>query len=184
MGSHRASVGSPSSNDDSIDLTLKSFRLWAAQVDSKHERIIFTVNDNEPGGVLSRTRMWKAYYGFLSGLLQHDVPYPPSSDVSSRVEQAIELRRVETNYENELLRTIHFPDATESNQLVEDWVEQVMHNWEVLCGPDWRDDELGEGGQNAVGRNVLDVSLPSSPSYFRAVYKRSSCNHLLFQHTH
>jgi hypothetical protein len=34
----------------------------------------------------------------------------------------------------------------------------VISNWEVLCGPEWQDSDLGEGGQNAVSRNVLDVS--------------------------
>jgi hypothetical protein len=60
--------------------------------------------------------------------------------------------------ENILLRTVKFPRAHVQNHLVEEWVEQVIRNWEVLCGPEWCDDDLGEGGQDGVSRNVLDVS--------------------------
>ncbi|KAJ6155587.1 Tetratricopeptide-like helical, partial [Penicillium chermesinum] len=47
--------------------------------------------------------------------------------------------------------------AINSNSPVEAWVEQVIGNWQILCGPYWHDQDLGEGGQNAVGRNVLDI---------------------------
>jgi hypothetical protein len=51
-----------------------------------------------------------------------------------------------------------FPTASSQDSQVEEWVEQVISNWQVLCGPEWQDSDLGEGGQNAVGRNVLEVS--------------------------
>jgi len=74
--------------------------------------------------------------------------------------QRAELKRVETTYEGLMLEEIRFPKADEVDEEVEEWVEQVMRNWRVFCGPTWYDEELGEGGQEAAGRNVLDVSLP------------------------
>lgn len=69
-----------------------------------------------------------------------------------------EMRRVEAICENNILRDVKFPTANSGSEEVEEWVEQVIMNWEVLCGPHWRDDDLGEGGQSSYGRNVLDVS--------------------------
>jgi hypothetical protein len=81
------------------------------------------------------------------------------NDGPDRPQLASELRRIEAICENNLLRDVKFPTASSSNSEVEEWVEQVISNWEVLCGPHWQDQDLGEGGQNTVGRNVLDVSV-------------------------
>jgi hypothetical protein len=81
------------------------------------------------------------------------------NDGPDRPQLASELRRIEAICENNLLREVKFPTASSSNSEVEEWVEQVIGNWEVLCGPHWQDQDLGEGGQNTVGRNVLDVSV-------------------------
>jgi hypothetical protein len=83
---------------------------------------------------------------------------PPVDGIAERPQFASELRRIESICENNLLREAKFPTAQANNSQVEEWVEQVISNWEVLCGPHWQDQDLGEGGQNAVGRNVLDVS--------------------------
>jgi hypothetical protein len=80
------------------------------------------------------------------------------NDGPERPQLAGELRRIEAICENNLLREVKFPTASSNNSEVEEWVEQVIRNWEVLCGPHWQDQDLGEGGQNTVGRNVLDVS--------------------------
>jgi hypothetical protein len=85
--------------------------------------------------------------------------YFPPSNGASRNQLAEELRRVETVCESALLREIRFPTANASNPQVEVWVEEVIHNWEVLCGPSWQDNDFGEGGQSAIGHNVLDVSI-------------------------
>jgi hypothetical protein len=66
---------------------------------------------------------------------------------------------VEAIYEGLILKDTHFPKACENNDEIEQWIEAVMSNWRILCGPSWRDEELGEGGKGAVGRGVLDVSV-------------------------
>ena len=100
---------------------------------------------------------WKSYYDLLSATLQHDLAYVPPASGPERQQLAAEIRRVESMYESSLLRETRFPTAYAESTQIEDWVEQVITNWEILCGPQWTDEDLGEGGQNAVGRNVLDV---------------------------
>ncbi|KJK64287.1 hypothetical protein P875_00138276 [Aspergillus parasiticus SU-1] len=100
---------------------------------------------------------WKSYYDLLSATLQHDLAYVPPASGPERQQLAAEIRRVESMYESSLLRETKFPTAYAENTQIEDWVEQVITNWEILCGPQWTDEDLGEGGQNAVGRNVLDI---------------------------
>lgn len=113
---------------------------------------------------------WKAYYDTLSTTIRYNLPYdadtvPAASEksaldshTSARLQQRAELKRVETIYENLLIKETHFPKASESNHEVEVWVESVIANWRALCGPSWFDEELGEGGKEGVGRSVLDVS--------------------------
>ncbi|KAE8164192.1 hypothetical protein BDV40DRAFT_120029 [Aspergillus tamarii] len=100
---------------------------------------------------------WKSYYDLLSATLQHDLAYVPPASGPERQQLAAEIRRVESMYESSLLRETRFPTAYAESTQIEDWVEQVITNWEILCGPQWTDEDLGEGGQNAVGRNVLDI---------------------------
>jgi hypothetical protein len=56
-----------------------------------------------------------------------------------------------------MLEEIRFPKADEINEEVEEWVETVIGNWRIFCGGTWGDDDLGEGGKEAVARNVLEV---------------------------
>lgn len=145
-------------DDTHVETALKAFRLWSA-----HPSVKQWVSSNgshaegtaEPA---SKARVWKSYYDLLTNLVQHDLPYLPPTSGPERPLLANEIRRVESICENNLLREVKFPTANARSPQVEDWVEQVIQNWEVLCGPHWRDEDLGEGGQNAVGRNVLDVS--------------------------
>ncbi|KAI9041654.1 putative filamentation protein (Rhf1) [Aspergillus affinis] len=106
---------------------------------------------------ISKSAIWKSYYGLLSAILVHELEYYPPANGSARPQLSSELRRVESLCESNLLREAKFPTADSQNTQVEDWVEQVIQNWEILCGSGWTDDDLGEGGQNAVGRNVLDI---------------------------
>jgi hypothetical protein len=113
---------------------------------------------------------WKAYYDTLSTTIRYNLPYDADTvaaasekstlddHTSARLQQRSELKRVETIYENLLIKETHFPKASESNHEVEVWVESVIANWRVLCGPSWADEELGQGGKEGVGRGVLDVS--------------------------
>jgi hypothetical protein len=66
---------------------------------------------------------------------------------------------VESSMEAKLLDETRFPRANERNERVEKWIDAVMQNWRIMCGPTWQEAELGEGGKNALARGVLDVSL-------------------------
>ena len=159
MASEEAIRNSPSSNPRHVEIALRLFRLWSGHPAVKQglapSEIPYSDSIDQP----SRTSIWKAYYAFLTVVLQDGLPYTAPSNGPPRPQLASELRRVESICEGNLLREIKFPTASSDNSQVEDWVEQVIRNWEVLCGPRWQDEDLGEGGQNAVGRNVLDVRM-------------------------
>lgn len=113
---------------------------------------------------ISRHAVWQIYYRIISSELAN--PQQPSS--TSRSSQASELRAVESAYEAAFLRNRKFPKATESNAPVEEWVEQVIQNWWILCGPEWHESDLGEGGRNAVTRNVLDILYRAATKTFHS----------------
>lgn len=158
MASETATKSSPQPNMRHVEIALRLFRLWAALPAVKQGLASPQILCTDASGSLSRTTIWKSYYGFLTTVLQDDLYYAPIHDGPARPQLASELRRIETICENNLLREVMFPIASSNNYQIEEWVEQVIKNWEVLCGPHWQDQDLGEGGQNAVGRNVLDVS--------------------------
>jgi hypothetical protein len=118
-----------------------------------------------------------AYYDTLSYILRNGLVYSPSYSESTplivtsrfgisdedflkvRLRQRTELKMVESSMEIKLLEETRFPKANERNERVEKWIDTVMQNWRIMCGPTWQDAELGEGGKNALARGVLDVSL-------------------------
>jgi predicted DNA-binding transcriptional regulator AlpA len=118
-----------------------------------------------------RRLAWKAYYDSLSTILRNNLAYHPESALSTsekpplqnqasiRLRQRAELKRVETVYEGLLIKETQFPKASETTPEMEVWVDSVMDNWRLLCGPTWSNDDLGEGGKEGVARSVLDVSL-------------------------
>lgn len=155
--------------DEFVDPTeaLHAYRFWAKYWESNAK------TTGTEGSIAARYRRlaWKAYYDTLSTILQHSLPYHAESallDASekislqryfdTRLQQRAELKRVETVYESLLLTETQFPKASESNQEIEAWTDAVIHNWRYLCSPTWSDQDLGEGGKEAVGRGVLDVS--------------------------
>jgi hypothetical protein len=157
LASEEASKNTPYSDPEHVDIALRLLRLWAAHPSVKQGNP--TKSSNADGsGQVSRSSVWTAYYGFLTIVLQDGLIYTGPNDGPERPQLASELRRVESICEANLLREVKFPTASSQNNQVEEWVEQVISNWEVLCGPEWQDSDLGEGGQNAVSRNVLDVS--------------------------
>ena len=147
------------------------FRAWARFWEGRPSQGFLKIDGSESQDGPPRRLVWRAYYDSLSMLLQQNTPYPPFSDLSTssqsssssslpsnlRIQQSVELKRVEATYEGFLLREIPFPKAHEANVEIERWVSQVMTNWRILCGPSWRDEELEQGGQEATGRRVLDV---------------------------
>ncbi|OGE57223.1 hypothetical protein PENARI_c002G08433 [Penicillium arizonense] len=156
LASEEASKNTPYSDPEHVDIALRLLRLWAAHPSVKQGNP--TKSSNADGsGQVSRSSVWTAYYGFLTIVLQDGLIYTGPNDGPDRPQLASELRRVESICEGNLLREVKFPTASSQNNQVEEWVEQVISNWEVLCGPEWRDSDLGEGGQNAVSRNVLDI---------------------------
>ena len=149
----------------SASFRLQAFRHWAVLA-VKNQDISPTLYGNAPGH-LSKLEMWRAYYRFMSSILQNK--HGTAEHVSfGRSDLAIELRRVETSYENELLRNVPFPKATESNAVVEGWVEEFVRNWQLLCGPGWSESDLGEGGRNSYGRNILDMLYRAATKSFHS----------------
>jgi hypothetical protein len=151
---------------------LATYRSWARYSDA---------TSKSGGSELStaadhRRRAWKAYYDTLSRILRHGLPYEPESlpatsekpplhtQTSSRLRQRAELKRVETVYEGLLIKETQFPKASEINHEMEAWVDSVMDNWRLLCGPTWTDSDLGEGGKEGIARSVLDVSAMTADS--------------------
>lgn len=150
----------------SIETTLELFRTWASIATRSKEIPAGRYGNNAAHS--GRLSIWRAYYKLVSANLIQDVTNSIDHSSATRMKQAAELRRVETLYETELLRTTRFPKATESNVDVEEWVEQVIQNWSILCGPDWHDHELGAGGRDGVGRNVLDILYRAASRTFHS----------------
>ncbi|RDI79886.1 putative sterigmatocystin biosynthesis monooxygenase [Venturia inaequalis] len=123
----------------------------------------------------SRWDVWMAYYETLSEILRIGYCYSPTytekkpqilftreplSDeeyLRVRLRQRAELKKVESSIEAKLLEETRFPKANERNSRVERWVDAVVQNWRIMCGPSWQDEELGEGGKNAIARGILDI---------------------------
>ncbi|PCH02586.1 Tetratricopeptide-like helical [Penicillium occitanis (nom. inval.)] len=157
--------------DFEIETALKAFRLWSGHPHIKGRDIAASQRAIQSGSSHhsdSQSSIWMAYYRLLSMILQYGLSYFPPSSVSPRRQLATEIRRVEAVCESVLLRETKFPLASDSNPQVEAWTEDVISNWEVLCGPSWRDDDLGEGGQDAISRNVLDILYRASTKTYHS----------------
>ncbi|KAJ5099786.1 hypothetical protein N7532_006787 [Penicillium argentinense] len=147
IATEAATNNTPYSDPRHVEIALRLFRLWAALPAVKQGNAPNKAAFADNSGALSRPVIWKAYYGFLTTVLQDDLIYtPPIEAIPERPQLASELRRIESICENNLLREVKFPTASSNNSQVEEWVEQVISNWEVLCGPHWQDQDLGEGG--------------------------------------
>lgn len=150
------------SDSISADEKLKALRLWSTLTSRTQEVSPSTYGNTKSH--ISRSSVWQIYYHIVSA----DLTKFQRPSTISRSTQASELRTVESAYETNFLRNRRFPKATESNAPVEEWVEQVIRNWQVLCGPDWRESDLGEGGRNSVTRNVLDVLYRAATKTFHS----------------
>jgi hypothetical protein len=140
-----------------VRVALSLFRAWSSHPAVKpgaSPHGSHTESSSEP---VPKSSIWKSYYDLLSAILQHGLPYNAPTGSPERPQLADELRRVEAICEANLLRDVKFPTTDSGNKKIEVWVEQVIRNWKELCGPHWHDEELGAGGQHAIGKNVLDV---------------------------
>ena len=151
--------------------TLTGFRSWA--------RFWEVQTSTPPGGralaaEVPRRQVWREYYVTLSDLLQQELPFPTTAltvayaETSTRLQQRAELKRVEARYEALLLSEVQFPKADQESEEIEDFVEIVMQNWRVLCGSSWKEQDLGEGGAEAVSRGVLDILYRAATKTFHS----------------
>lgn len=147
----------PYSDSAHAGIALQLLRLWAAHPAVKQGSSATNPSNVDSFSLAPRASVWAAYYRFLTAVLQSGLTYTGPNDGPDRPQLCSELRRVETIYERNLLSEVMFPTASSQNSQVEEWVEQVIRNWQVLCGPEWQDSDVGEGGQNAVGRGVLEI---------------------------
>ncbi|KAI9374920.1 hypothetical protein BJX61DRAFT_495969 [Aspergillus egyptiacus] len=144
-------------SDELVRSALRLFRAWSSHPAARSEALSHLPGTESISDPATKLSSWKLYYDLLSAVLQNNLPYPAPSDGPERPQLAEELRRVEAICEANLLRDVKFPTANSNNKIVEAWVEQVVKNWQELCGPQWHDEELGEGGQHAVGKAVLEI---------------------------
>ncbi|KAL8887812.1 MAG: hypothetical protein Q9215_004673 [Flavoplaca cf. flavocitrina] len=144
-----------------------------------------------------RRRVWQLYYNALSTILQQGLPYPPlghepptsaqttnsrnaKSSADLKLQQSLELRRVENIYEDVLLKEVPFPKANEANVEVESWTDQVVANWRVISNSSWQNEDLGKGGKEAMTRNVLAILYRAAT---RTFHSTRVLRHLFTVHT-
>lgn len=149
-----------------INLTLQVFRLWANRVRRKQDPV--AVNTSQEADLVHTETVWRVYYRFLSRLLQNGTTHSSSGPLPPKLEQFTELKRVETVYENNVLRKTRFPKANETNREIENWVEEAFQNWLIFSGSEWQDEDLGQGGRNAVGHNMLDILYRAASKSFHS----------------
>lgn len=153
--SSSALVASPS--------VLVPFRAWASFSESEPDYGGSSRPQNEM--LTCRRRIWRAYYNALSIIVQQlcststdFIAYGRRLGFSSKAAQNEELRKVETTYEEILLKEVGFPEANKANVEVETWTDQVMTNWSIISAPESLDEDLERGGRIGVSGRILDVS--------------------------
>ncbi|KAL9033992.1 MAG: hypothetical protein Q9180_005651, partial [Flavoplaca navasiana] len=179
--------------------TLAPFRAWAELpwTDSAQSG----GNIGQPASSITlrtstRRRVWQLYYNALSAILQRGLPYPPvghepstsaqtntgnvESSAGLKLQQSLELRRVENIYEDILLKEVPFPKADEANAEVESWTDQVVANWRVISNSSWQNEDLGKGGKEAMTRNVLAILYRAAT---RTFHSTRVLRHLFTVHT-
>ena len=130
---------------------LAPFRAYANHWDSKTTARI--------GAAAQSSKVWRAYYDVLSVILQAGMVQPI---FQSKLQQSKELKSVEKTYETILLKEVSFPRADQASTLIENWVDQVMANWRMMCSSTWRDEDLQGDSKAALGHGVLDVGSLST----------------------
>ncbi|KAL8819055.1 MAG: hypothetical protein Q9223_002433 [Gallowayella weberi] len=175
------------------------FRAWAELPSANTSRIgnISQSGMASKSRSMPRRRVWRLYYDTLSAILQEDLPYPANVRGTSttaqemstdnvnavdnlKLQQGIELRRVETIYEEILLKELPFPMASETSVEVESWIDQLMANWRVVSGPSWQNQDHGRGGKEAMTRNVLAFLYRAAT---RTFHSTRIMRHLFTVHT-
>jgi cargo-transport protein YPP1 len=152
--------------------TLSAFRAWYSFWETSQ-------TSSPPGGFaaysnISRRQIWKEYYITLSTILQQGLDFPVTSVAtayggpSTRSQQEVELQRVESKYEDLLLREVQFPRADQNNDEVEQWADLVVQNWRVLCGSSWLEGDQDQSRKEAMSRRVLDILYRAATKTFHS----------------
>ena len=152
---------------------LAAYRSWAEHREKRQRNGVTSIPQDDQVPSATPRSMWKAYYDLLSTVLQYGYTYPPKSspligqesDPAGKGDQqslGAELRRIEEVYEQFVLKENTFPEASVINHDVDDWTDQVMLNWSVLCNPHWQGEGFGAVEQIAASRHVLAVSITLS----------------------
>ncbi|KAI5205808.1 hypothetical protein E4T39_02789 [Aureobasidium subglaciale] len=166
-------------------------RIWSGDSSSRTTAPSYSLGPHD----ISNKDVWALYYNFLSFVLASDLIYTSSNEspltihdsaylssdlAKARLRQRSELKQVESAYESLLLYKTKFPQASQSNQEVELWANSVISNWSILCGPKWREIDLGEGGKATVGRSTLDILYRAATKTFHSTI---ILRHLFVVHT-
>lgn len=154
---------------------LTPFRVWARLFDYRPTNTQPLSPAGDQSSAHWRRGVWRSYYETLSNILQRGMIYTqqsgnPESEfyespdsmneqdyLNARTQQRAELKRVEWVYESILLKETRFPEASQSNEEIEKWIELVVRNWRTFCGPLWEDEALGDESKASIGAYVLEV---------------------------
>ncbi|KAH0287130.1 hypothetical protein M436DRAFT_80050 [Aureobasidium namibiae CBS 147.97] len=162
---------------------LVSYRAWARNWTGDSASKIAAPSYSLGPYDVSNKDVWAMYYNFLSFVLSTDLVYTNSAEsplaihnpnhatsdlVKMRLRQRSELKQVEAAYESVLLYKTKFPQANQTNEEVEQWTNSVIANWSILCGPRWREIDLGEGGKAVVSRSTLDILYRAATKTFHS----------------
>lgn len=154
-----------------------SFRVWAQFWEASSHRPPKVSNFSSDRGDVSQRLVWQSYYDTLSTSIrmQSNIPLSRKGDQTLNRQaapydtkifsekkslQCTELKQVQSIYENFLLSELGFPKANEATPEIEIWADQLVHNWKIICGPTWRNEDHLDGGKEATTRLVLEVCKP------------------------
>lgn len=170
----------------SIDTLTDALRAFSAWNDfwQRGDSATTRVDDGSSLIDVPRRQVWRAYYDLLSIILQCGHTYYIASNAriyigpldavtedlvtTAKQRQRADLKRVESTYESLLVQETQFPKASQTNLEVEEWIEQAMKNWRIICGFGWTDAELGQGGKQGVSRNMLDILYRAATKTFHS----------------
>ncbi|KAI5285366.1 hypothetical protein KEM54_000625 [Ascosphaera aggregata] len=155
--------------EEDVEYCLQAFRSWASHSEVKRQDPLTDAPTSLSESTQSMAATWKAYYDVLTAILQKKLPYIAPFDGPPAVQLSAEFRRVQGITEVIFLANTKFPKANEGNDYVEAFVEQVIGNWEILCGPEWHAEDFGDGGQDALSRSVLELLYRAASKTFHSL---------------
>jgi cargo-transport protein YPP1 len=163
-----------SSSPIAFTLELTPFRTWAESWEASSHQPPKVIKIFPDRGDVPQRLVWHAYYDTLSILIRIRPIFPSSAEggqiswqqnaqydvgffSETKSQQCEELKQVQSIYEKHLVNELCFPKANEATPEIESWVDQVIDNWKIVCGPAWRNEDHIGGGKEATSRIVLEV---------------------------